>query len=333
MLRIAIVLTVVFSLIVTPMAFTKAQYTEILLINTKFPARDLSWDATSRKLAIVGAELLQIWNVDEERMLQNIESDFISTASSVSWHPDGKKVATLGNRMIVWDIATGKDLNVLSFPDNETNSGVVTWNPLSSILAFSHWDNDTSKIRARIWNESTQHFTDIGTPTSSENNWLAWSPDGTRLAISDYHSAKIWEAKTGKLLFALEQADYITQLAWSPDGQMIAGSNGCLESCATQKTFQIWSAIDGHLLTSVEVHTSDVLSVSWSPDSNMIASGSKDKTINIWSFKTKKTLLTIFDHMDQINRVSWSSDGTKIASASDDNTVRIWDVHLLASAF
>jgi WD40 repeat protein len=302
------------------------QYSELLSIKLRHPATDLAWNTTSTQLALVSYETLQVWNTVDGTLRHNIESDFLIFAESVSWHPSGTKVATTGNRMIVWNIINEQNLNVLPFPENETNSGVVAWNLQGDRLAFTHWDNNAGHNITRIGNDSTQKFDDIGLPGSSSINSIVWSTDGTKLAIADYDSAKIWNVFTGKLIVELKQANYIRQLAWSPNGKMIAGANACYGACETQKTFQIWNADDGQLLTTVEIHTSDVLSISWNPNSDMIASGSADNSIKIWDINTEKVLVTINEHTDIVTKVAWSPDGMKIASASEDKTVRVWQL-------
>jgi WD40 repeat protein len=302
------------------------QYSQPSIIKLDSPAKDIAWNPTASYLAIVGTDKLLIWSTASGKIAEDITSDFVSVADAVAWHPRGAKVATLGNRMIVWDIATGQDLNILSFPENETNSGTVAWSPQGDRLVFSHWNNDAGYIQTRILNENTGQFADIGHPSSSLINSLSWSPDGSMLAISDYDSAQVWDANTGRLVFELSKADYIVDLAWSPNGQMIAGANACFGSCETQKTFQIWDAHNGQLLYSTQAHSSDVLSITWSPDSTMLATGSADKTIKIWSVARRQLLTTYTGHQDSVTKVRWSPDSKKLASASDDNTVRIWDI-------
>ncbi|NEO62844.1 MAG: WD40 repeat domain-containing protein, partial [Moorea sp. SIO4G2] len=63
--------------------------------------------------------------------------------------------------------------------------------------------------------------------------------------------------------------------------------------------------------------------VSFSPDSQIIASASEDSTVKLWT-REGKWLRTLAGHTDAINRVSFSPDGQLIASASDDKTVKLW---------
>ncbi|MEM1172784.1 MAG: hypothetical protein AAGJ08_27840 [Cyanobacteria bacterium P01_H01_bin.35] len=70
-------------------------------------------------------------------------------------------------------------------------------------------------------------------------------------------------------------------------------------------------------------HTDSVMSVSFSPNNQIIASSSKDKTVKLWN-RQGKLLKTLFGHKEWVSSVSFSPDGKILASASDDGTVKLW---------
>ena len=77
---------------------------------------------------------------------------------------------------------------------------------------------------------------------------------------------------------------------------------------------------------TLEGHTGWVLSVSFSPDGTLIASGSSDDTVKLWDVATGTNIATLQGHTDDVTSVSFSPDGTTLASGADDRTVKLWDV-------
>jgi len=87
----------------------------------------------------------------------------------------------------------------------------------------------------------------------------------------------------------------------------------------------ITNIYEGRELNHLENHDSDVYSVSFSPDGQILASASHDKTIKLWDVQTGKQITTLNGH-DLVNSVSFSPDGQILASASTDKTIKLWDI-------
>ncbi|CAD5973107.1 putative WD repeat-containing protein all2124 [Planktothrix agardhii] len=73
----------------------------------------------------------------------------------------------------------------------------------------------------------------------------------------------------------------------------------------------------------LEDHTDAVISVSFSPDSQTIASSSRDKTIKLWT-ADGQLIKSLSGHEAEIYRVIFSPNGQTLASASADKTIKLW---------
>jgi len=74
---------------------------------------------------------------------------------------------------------------------------------------------------------------------------------------------------------------------------------------------------------TLAAHDDYVLSISFSPDGQTIASGSRDKTVKLW--KRDGTLITTLKgHEAAVWSVSFSPDRQMIASGSADSTIKLW---------
>ncbi|MGK7877415.1 MAG: AAA family ATPase [Xenococcaceae cyanobacterium] len=73
-------------------------------------------------------------------------------------------------------------------------------------------------------------------------------------------------------------------------------------------------------------HENSVISVAFSPDGQMIVSGSRDKTVHLWNIQGNPICPPFQGHEDWVNSVAFSPDGQMIVSGSRDKTVRLWNI-------
>ena len=72
--------------------------------------------------------------------------------------------------------------------------------------------------------------------------------------------------------------------------------------------------------------TKDVISLAYSPDSRVLASGNYNSKVYLRDARTGKDLHIFTGHTSDARCIAYSPDGETLASGSYDGTVLLWDL-------
>ncbi len=153
---------------------------------------------------------------------------------------------------------------------------------------------------------------------------LAFSPDGSLLAVTGYHEILLHKADgsglAGRLVGASER---VQSLAFSPDGKRLAAAAG---SPGRFGEVQVWDVAKRRLTLSVPATSDTVYGVSWSPDASLIGFGCADNTVRAVDARTGKQVLYMGTHADWVLDTVFSRDGSHIVSVSRDMSLKLTEV-------
>ena len=144
---------------------------------------------------------------------------------------------------------------------------------------------------------------------------IAYSPDGTRLAIADI----MFDAATGQEQFWLRGHTHgILHLAFNADGTRLI-------TASYDGTARGWDITPAHELFARSVHGGMVYDVAYSPDGALMATAGRDGSAIVWAAESGDALQVLADHTDVVNGVAFSPDGQLLATTSADLSVILWD--------
>ena len=116
-------------------------------------------------------------------------------------------------------------------------------------------------------------------------------------------------------------ADVIDQMVKFDYRQRYQSGNEVLAALKELSLPNNWRCV-----TTLKGHSDNVNYVAFSPDGQILASGSGDKTIKLWQVSTGKEIHTLNGHSAWVNFVAFSPDRQILASGSDDKTIKLWQV-------
>jgi WD40 repeat protein len=111
-------------------------------------------------------------------------------------------------------------------------------------------------------------------------------------------------------------------VAFSPDGKRLAVG---ISNLIVLRDAESLAEVDPP--RRMAGHTGQTFVLSWSPDSQLLASGAiDDPVVRIWNASDGRLVHKLEGHIDWIRSVVFAPDGKTLASGSFDGTVRLWDV-------
>jgi WD40 repeat protein/basic membrane lipoprotein Med (substrate-binding protein (PBP1-ABC) superfamily)/DNA-binding SARP family transcriptional activator len=253
-----------------------------------------------------------------------IYRDILKVAYKVTFHPDGSHTAFVkkGGVLVVVDSYTGEILyesrcedTVLSF-DYSPDGSMIAIAGMHGFIQF--FDAATGKELNKI---------DLGVDAVM-NNYLAFSPDGKKMAVSTVMGhMQLWDLDNWSLIWSKKPAPgkTLTQINFSPDGQFLVTSGG-------EPGALVWEAATGEFVMALLGHTAWTFNAIFNPAGDQILSSSIDGSTIVWDFLPKREAVLIPtwqkpDAPDDVRRQGdFSPDGLMIAAGEgNEGAIGIWD--------
>jgi WD40 repeat protein/DNA-binding phage protein len=258
---------------------------------------------------------IKLWECSTGRERQTL-CGHTAQVTAICFHPQGHLLASGSEdrTLRLWEVETGKCLKILQGHNNIISS--LAFNADGGMLA------SCEEQIIKLWNVDTGECTQ----TLQENLTFVWtvtfSPDGQLLAGSDGKTLRLWDVKTGKCSKILSgYTSQVWALAWSRDGQMLAGSD--------DEMVGLWDVKTGERLRTWQGYINSVgsyWSLAFSPDGQILASGSGDGTVRIWDVERGECLKTFCKHIKTVSAIAFSPNGQILASGGEDCAIWLWDL-------
>ncbi|KAM7253980.1 hypothetical protein ACFE04_031662 [Oxalis oulophora] len=102
--------------------------------------------------------------------------------------------------------------------------------------------------------------------------------------------------------------------------------NWLVFGCAKLGQLLVWEWRSESYILKQQGHYYDVNCVAYSPDSQLIATGSDDNKVKVWTASSGFCFVTFSEHTNAITALDFTANSHCLLSASMDGTVRAWDL-------
>jgi WD40 repeat protein/serine/threonine protein kinase len=237
---------------------------------------------------------------------------------AVSLSSDGKSLATWtkGGDLKLWETATAEPIARPRFRRPEDS--VATLSADAKYIAVGSRDGSVWLVDVK-----TDKMQEFAVPHRTRVESVMFSQDARTLVSQSNGHLKIWDVATASIR---DEFDILagTGFAFSSNGKMFAAIGH--EQTLRVFTIKLWDS-SARLVKEFRQHKSPIVSLAFSADDAILASGSTYGAIKIWNVQTAHVTLEIPKaHPESVNGLAISPDRTRLASAGEDGSVKLWDL-------
>jgi WD40 repeat protein/tetratricopeptide (TPR) repeat protein len=326
------------------------------------PIAAIAFSGDGGRLATADSEgTIKVW-ADPEKLASKSATRLTlkghqGAITTVGFSSDGKRLVStsVDKTARVWDLENaGAATRSLERSDR---CYVARFSPNGQLIATA----DGSGLR--LWDGATGRLVrELSAGDNSRIYSVAFSPANDRLLAVGYGARELsgqagisyvalWDIDAGvelaRLSGATDLPDFqvnemtgpVAALVFSPDGKYLVagfGNKFWFSSASSPNPLMVWEVATRRLIRRLKGHTGFCVSLDFSRDGKLLASGSRDGTAIIWSTATWKAThrLENPDRSDResqagrsfVDDVALSPDGKTLALASRGGNVHLWDV-------
>lgn len=244
---------------------------------------------------------------------------------SAVFSPDGKILVTVSNseakdlpgEVVLWDIAESK---ILHKYEQSTRIVTVSFSPDGNWLAIGP---QSPQAGVKLLDVKTGEVAMTLPGPVARTNAMAWSQDGTRLALASTldKSVRVWNVTERKFEKAFEpEAATLFSIVFTTSGELLAAGSPVRD----REGLAIFDITAGTLEKTLKGHKELIEMATFSPDGTKLTSVGWDATVRTWDVESGEETAALKGHKKGINAVAMTPDAKRLASATP-REFKLWD--------
>jgi WD40 repeat protein len=251
-----------------------------------------------RLVTLSAKRAVWLWNLATRLGEKILERPKAYPLGLIAFSPDGSK--------LLWE--ADKTVQIWNFADRKIEQEIFCTEPFEFWGYGSIFSPDSSKLASghsdrivRIWSIATGK-NELEFQHNSLAKSLAFSPDGSRLAVTCHYDVRLWNTTTGQTEHIFEGRFW--SIAFSPDGNRLAtGSH--------HGDLKVWNVVNGLAERTLRHWVGLIRNVSFSPDGHKLVCGSDTRCMKVWDIATGQLELELQGEPELVPSVALGSGETE----------------------